>query len=114
MRLAGVLDHDEIVPTRDLENRVHVRHEPVQVHRDDRARPRRNGFLEAAGSMLKVSRVDVDEHGLGAGIFDGGDGRDERERDGDDFVAGADSAASNERCSALVPVLTPIPCLAPE
>ena len=65
-----------------------------------------------AGSIVKVARVDVDEHRRGAGVVDGRHGGDEGEGHGDDLVARADAGGQQRQVQALVPVFTPMPCLA--
>ena len=42
VRLAGVLDHDQAVASRDRQDRIHVGRLAVEVHRHDRLGPRRD------------------------------------------------------------------------
>src|SRR5207249_536422 len=53
VRLAGVLDDHEVVPGRQLENRIHIGDLPVQVHRDQ-GRDRAPGAMahETAGDRV--------------------------------------------------------------
>ncbi len=47
VRLAGILDHDQAVAARDLEDRIHVGRLAVQVHRDDGLGARGDRRLDA-------------------------------------------------------------------
>ena len=54
------------------------------------------GALERGGIHRVVVRIDVDEYWRRTGILNRGDGRDERERNGNHLVAGAD--AGGDQC----------------
>ncbi len=87
----GILDHGQAVGSRDRQDRARSHGMPIWcTHRIARvrgvtARPR------AAGSMLKVAGIDVDEHRHGAAVADGVGGGDEGVADGDHLVAGPDA-----------------------
>ena len=64
--LAGVLEHQQVVPRRDLHDRVHVAGRTPHMHRDHRFGARPDRVLD----RLRVDRdalVDVDDHRDGAG-----------------------------------------------
>ena len=49
VRLGRVLDHDQAVPPRDRQDRIHVGRLPVQVHREDRLGALGDRRLEPGG-----------------------------------------------------------------
>jgi hypothetical protein len=88
--LARVLDHVQAVAPGDCAQGIHVRGLAVQVHRNDRSRPFRDGCTDAVGIERVGLRIDVDEHGSCTDMGDGKDRGDERVRRGYDFVTRAD------------------------
>ena len=91
MGLGGILDDRHAVALRDLDQRVHVGHQPVQVDGHDRLRPGRDRRLDAVGVHAEVVCADVDEHRPGPRLEDRADRRVEGEADGNDFVTGTDA-----------------------
>ena len=114
MRLAGILDDDQTVPVRQVEERVHVGHLPVQVHGDDRRHraaraPAHHAArrviwcafgLQVGAQLLGVhgvgTLVNINEIRPGAGLRDRLRGCDEGERHGHHGVSGA-NARRDER-----------------
>ena len=109
VRLAGVLDDDQVVAGGQLQDRVHVGHLPVQVDREDR-RHRTSRALAHHAARLRVrsalglqvgtqflgihrvgARVDVDEVEPCAGLRDRLGGREEGERNRQHGVSGSDA-----------------------
>ena len=109
VRLAGILDEDEVVPSRQLEERVHVGDLPIQMHRNDgrhRAasalahhptRPPVGGALglQVDSQLLGIhrvgARIDIDEIRPRADLRDRFRRRDEGERHRHDGVSGLDA-----------------------
>ena len=115
MRLAGVLDHRQSRGASAISRiGVHVGRLAVEVHRQIALVRGVIAALELRRVHREGDRVDVDEDRPRAGVADRRHGGDEGERDGDDLVAGADAGGEQRQCSALVPVLTAIACVAPQ
>ena len=93
--------------------RIHVARPAREVHRQDRARARRDRAPTSSGSMFMVDRIDVGEHRRRAGVNDRVDGRAEGQRRRDHLVARPEPAARSERCSAAVHEFTATACAAP-
>ena len=89
MRLRRVLDQEQVVAARDLEQRGHVRRAAVHVDRHEGARLRRDRRLGGAGIEAPRLHVDVREHRDGAHLHHGERGRHEAVRGDDDLVARA-------------------------
>ena len=87
--LGAVLDHLELVALRDLADRRHVAREPVEVHRDDRARALGDPRLDLRRVEVEGRLVDVDEDRPRPRVLDDLGRRDEGERRRDDLVPGA-------------------------
>ena len=109
MRLAGVLDHHQPIALRQLEDRIHIGHLPVQMDRNDgRDRPSAAAadqparivdgalFLQILLEFCRIHVVglliDVHELGQCAGLRNRFRGGDEGVRHGDHNVAGLHSA----------------------
>ena len=102
-RLRRVLDDGNAGAGGDVEDRIHVGAQAEQVHRHDRLVRGVMAAATAAGSMLKVDRIDVHEHRPRAEARDGAGRREERVRRRDDLVAGPMSSAISASSSASVP-----------
>ena len=89
-RLGGVLDDRQIVPPRDVENRIHLGALAEQVHRHDRLGARRDLGRDAARVDVERHRIDIDEHRLRSHADDGARGGEERVRRRDHLVPLAD------------------------
>src|SRR5262249_40407849 len=89
--LGGVLDERQIMHLGELPQRLHVRALAVQMHRNDRPRSAGKLALDLERIEIAAYRIDIDEHGPGAGTADRADGREEGKGGDDDLVAGADS-----------------------
>ena len=87
------------------QNRVHVRRLSVEMDREDDLCPRCDPRLDACGIHREGARIDVRKHRFGAGIQNGRHVSHKGKGQRDDFIPGADPAASNARCRALVPEL---------
>src|SRR5437867_554620 len=105
VRLAGVLDDDEVVLGRQLQDGVHVGHLPVQVHRDDRCHWATSALahhpapwqtwcafgLQVGAQLLRIyvvgALIDVYEIRPRAGLRDGLRGSDKSVRHGHDRIA---------------------------
>ncbi len=96
VRLARVLDDEQIVFVRDGEDGVEVRRLAVEVDGHDGPGARGDRALDEPRIHRVARGIDVHEHGLGARVADGGHRRHERVGDGDHLVPGAD-AAGEER-----------------
>jgi len=84
-RMRTVFDDFQLVSLRDLENRIHVAGQAVEVGRQDGACLRRDGALHRSRTQRERDRIDVREHGR-----ETGDARDlrhdpERQRGDDDL-----------------------------
>ena len=89
-RLAGVLDHGEIVLLRDRVDGVHVARHAVDVHGHDGARAVGDPALDGGRVHRQRLRIGVGEHRQRLAQQDRVVRRDERERRHDDLVAGVD------------------------
>jgi hypothetical protein len=101
--MGGVLDQHQVVAVAEIRERPHIRHQPVEVHRNDGARPARNGPLDLADVEVAGVGLDVHEHRGRPRMHDGVRGGDEGHRRGDHFVARPDverSQAQVERAGA--------------
>ncbi len=87
-RVAGVLDHLQAVAVGDRPDAVPVRGVADQVRGEDRLGPRPDHRLDRVDVDLERVRGDVDEHRHQTGSQDRGDVGGERDRRGDDLVAG--------------------------
>src|SRR5262245_53469910 len=96
--LGGVLDHFQMVPASDLENRIHVAGLAVEMHGKDGARPRGNGGFDLFGIDHERVFLDVDEDGLGTSRGNSFRGRNERVGGRDHLVPGAE--AERMQCQA--------------
>ena len=89
-RLRRVLDHEQIVPARDVHDRVHVGDAAAPVHRHDRLGARRDLLLDLGGvDVLVIAHVGIDRRR--AHVRDRARRGDERDRRGDHLVALADA-----------------------
>ncbi len=68
MGLSCILDHDEPVATGDLHDRIHIGHQPVQMHRHDRLRARRDRGFDGRRIHGPGDGIDIDENGPCAAI----------------------------------------------
>jgi hypothetical protein len=84
-RVGTVFDDDEAVPSRDVENRLHVARQPVEMRRDDRARARRDDALDRTGIDRERFRVHIGEDGREAGDASQLGNHPERQRGKDDL-----------------------------
>jgi hypothetical protein len=87
-RVSAVFDHQESMPVRQLDQRIHVTGSPGEVNRHDRARPVRDSRLHLSGIEVHGRRIDVRKHRVSAGVDDRIDRAAEGERRGDDLVSG--------------------------
>ncbi len=62
VRLSRVLDHRQRMLCRDGGHCIHIGALPVEVHRDDRLRPRRDRGLDLAGIDQRIVMAHVDQH----------------------------------------------------
>ena len=107
MCLAGVFDHHETVPIRELTDGAHVRRMSVQVNRN-------NGFCAAGDGSFQSFHVqgvsegiNVYQHRLGAGVGDAQCGGDEAVCCSDDLVTRANVEGPQSqlqcRCAGVHP-----------
>ena len=89
-RVGRVLDHHQVVSSRDVHDRVHVARTPVEMHRDDGPRAGRDGGLDALGIDEAGAAVAVGEHRYGSRMDDRVRGCHEGHRGGDHLRARAD------------------------
>ena len=88
--LRRVLDHHEVVPARDIHDRVHVGDAPAPVHGHDGLGLRRDLLLDLGGiDVLVLAHVGIDRRG--AHVRNRSGGGDEGDRRGDHLVALADA-----------------------
>ncbi len=87
MRLGGVLHDDQIVARGNLDNWVHVRHLPVQVHRYDGLRPRCDAPLDLGNVDGKGVGINIDVDRYGPSHHDRFGGRKKRVGDRDHLIA---------------------------
>jgi hypothetical protein len=95
--LGGVLDEWQAVPGSDLPQFVHLRHGRVEVHREERRRPRGDGRLDRPVVHAERVRVDVDEDREGAGPDDGRRARHPGQAGDDDLVTRSDAKSRQRR-----------------
>ncbi len=86
--LSGVLNDDQLVASRDIENRIHFGALPVEMHQQDGARAAGDRSFDFGGVDVACRRVDIDENRRGADVPDGGHRGVKGEWNGDYFVAG--------------------------
>ena len=99
-RLGGILDHDQTMTARHLEDRVHVGWLPVQMDRYDRFCSVRHSLFERRRIHGQGRRGDVDETDSCTDLKNCRDRADEREWHGNHLVARPDPACherDNER-----------------
>ncbi len=96
VRLAAVFDDRQIVARGDSLERAHVGCLPVQMNRQNRARPRADRLFHAIGIDREADRIDVREHRARPGHHDRERRIGGRQRRRDDFVAGSDVRAREE------------------
>src|ERR1051326_5731346 len=96
MSLCGIFNDQQIVPARNFHNGVHVSSLTIEVDwqncfgaRGDSRFNQRRVHSERAG-------INIYEHRTSACVYNRGNAGHERERDGNDFIAGTDSC-SKER-----------------
>ncbi len=94
--LGRVLDEGEPVLIGEGADRIHVRHEAVEVHRQDGLRALGERALEPLGVHGPRALGDVDEHGPRADVAHRRRGGDEGHGHGDDLVVRLD-AGGHER-----------------
>ena len=87
-RLGGVLYDPQVVPFGHRLQSLHGRHLAEQVDRNDCTGSGCDRGFDGVGVDVEGIRIDIDEHRLASGVGDGAGGGKERERGGDDFVAG--------------------------
>ena len=90
VRLAGVLEEDEIVPLGERHERAHVRHLPVEVDGQQEARPLSDCGLDCGDVDVPVGLRHVHGDRSAARLRHGLQRRDERVRGDDHLVAGLD------------------------
>ena len=95
MCLRGILDHDQSMASGDCQDRVHLRHEAVQMDRHDRTCPGRDGSLDPGRINVQAVRVDVDEDRACTGVLYCGDRSNEGEWSRDYLVTRADARREN-------------------
>ncbi len=95
--LGGVLHDPQAVALGDRHERVHVRHEAVEVDRQDRLRAGRDRRLHRGRVDAEVVLADVHQDRRGADPEDRAHRGVEAERDGDHLVAGADPERVQDR-----------------
>src|SRR5262245_51849604 len=89
--LCGVLDHFQIVPASDLENRIHVAGLAVEMHGKDGTDLQSNGGFNLFGIDHERVFLDVDEDGLGTSRGNSFRGRNERINGRDHLVPGSEA-----------------------
>jgi len=80
---------------------LHVRGATVEMHRDDRLRLRGDRGRDRGGIDQHGAFVDVDEDGARVGVKDRLHGREEGLRDGDDLIAGGDTAGADRELQCV-------------
>jgi len=88
--LGAVLNHEEIVLLRDLEDRAHVRHDPIEVYWQDRARSLADRRLDGCRVQRVALLLHIREDGNRARLADREGGSNERVGRHDHFIARAD------------------------
>ena len=91
VRLRGVLDQRQLVLSANRQNRVQVERMAVKMHGHDGLGARRDGAFDELRIEIERGVVNVHINRLGADVGNRPARRDERERRGDDLVAGADA-----------------------
>ena len=97
MRLASIFDHDQPMRIRNVHDRIHVCHLSVKMDGYDRFRSLRDRLFDLGGIHRQCVAIDIHENRPGAGVANGGHGRDEGERDGDHFVAWSDAGSEQRK-----------------
>jgi len=85
MGLAGIFDDRQIVPSRNVQDRLHVGGHAVDMDGHDRARARCDLLRDALGIEAECVRLDVHEDGDAVVVEDGG-GRGPEGEGGDDHL----------------------------
>ncbi len=107
VRLSGILDHDEAMTSCDLQDRVHVGRESVEMNWDHRPGARPDGRLDRQrvdqeGRGIRSDRDNGRPHSV-----DGQPGRDEGMSRHDDLVAGPDPRGSKGEFEGIKPIRDP-------
>ena len=97
MRLTGVFDERQLMSRGDAFERAHVGGLTVEVHRQDRPRPRCHRGRGRVGIERQAVRIDVGEHRARAGHHDRERRIGGRQRRRDDFVAGTDVEGAQDQ-----------------
>jgi hypothetical protein len=101
--LGGILDHRHACAASDLEDWRHVCTLTEQVNRQNRFRPGSDDRGQACGIDVVGRRIDVHEDRARPKPGDRASGRKERERSGDDLVAGPNSEGQQRRQQRISP-----------
>ena len=91
VRLAGILDHEQVVLPGDRQDRVQVGRQPLDVHGDDRLGALGDRRLQLGRVHVVGARVDVHEHRDGVLVQRAGGRGQEGEGGGDHLVARPDA-----------------------
>ena len=91
VRLSGILDDAQIMPRRDRRDGVHRRKLSIEMHGDDRFRPRRDCRLDTIRIDVVGCRININQHDPRADLHDRLNRGDERVRRRDHPVALADA-----------------------
>ena len=102
-RLCCVLDHEQLVFARDVEDRIHVGDAAAPMYRHDRLCARRD-FLFDLGRIDVLVLTDVSIDGRRTDMGDGARRRDKGNRRGDDFIAFADAERPKSQHQGIGPV----------
>ena len=106
LRLRRVLDHGDAVPCGDRHHRRHVDTTPVQVDRDDGARPWRDRAFQPGRVHQQGLPVHVDEARDGATANDGLRRGRKRVRDRDHLIARAHADRPERQLQGIGPIRT--------
>ena len=90
-RLRGILNDSDLSGVCDLQNSVHLRHQPKKVNRHDGSCITSHCCRDLSRCKVVVDGVDVDEYGSCTQAGDRSNGCTKGERRGDDLVARSNS-----------------------
>src|SRR5438132_7596878 len=97
MRLSRILNDQEPMTARNLDNWVHLCHKPMQVHRQDSFSTGRHGRLDGTCIHRPSLRINVNKNRLCPTVKNRSRSRYERHGDSNDLVARTNSSSKQRQ-----------------
>ena len=109
----GIFHHPEAMSPCDCVDRLHLGSQTKEVHRQNRFGARRDQRFNASGINVETRQVDVGKHHLAAQVLHHIGRRDPGEAGTIASSPGPKPNAANDKCKAVVQLVTAILCSAP-